>query len=167
MYVYIYIYTYEDRPTFRHGGSGAFLSSRRHPGAGPAAIGGRGAGKAGIATAEGRPAGERGYVFWPAGNTAIPVCTCREMGSCTLITRTFIRITYVYTSTYTRVCLCAYAHGEERWNWSEVATIVSGSYPTVLSQVLSLILSQVLSQLRSQRAEGRVGFDLGMATIAQ
>ena len=45
------------------------------------------------------------------------------------------------------------AHREERGNCSEVATIVSGSDPTVLSQKLSQIRSQRLSQLRSQRAE--------------
>ena len=36
---------------------------------------------------------------------------------------------------YTRVCLCASAHREERWNWSKVATMVSGYYPTVLPQI--------------------------------
>ena len=54
---------------------------------------------------------------------------------------------------YTRVIPCASAHREARWNLSEVATMVSGCDPTVLSQELSHILSQTLSQLRSQRAE--------------
>ena len=40
---------------------------------------------------------------------------------------------YIYV--HTRVCLCTSAHREERWNWSEVATIVSGYDPTVLSQI--------------------------------
>ena len=38
------------------------------------------------------------------------------------------------------------AHREERWNWSKVATMASGYYPTVLSQELSQILSQTLLQ---------------------
>ena len=54
---------------------------------------------------------------------------------------------YVYIYIYTRVCLCASAHREESWNRSKVATIVSGSDPTVLLQELSQILSQRLSQL--------------------
>ena len=41
---------------------------------------------------------------------------------------------YIYTYIYTSGCLCASAHREERWNWSKVATIISGSDPTVLSQ---------------------------------
>ena len=42
---------------------------------------------------------------------------------------------------------CASAHRETRWNWSEVATMVSGYDPKVLSQELSHILSQTLSQM--------------------
>ena len=42
---------------------------------------------------------------------------------------------------------CASAHGEARWNWSEVATMVSGYDPTILSQELSHRLSHTLSQL--------------------
>ena len=41
----------------------------------------------------------------------------------------------IYIYMYTSVCLCASAHREERWNWSKVATMVSGYYPTVLSQI--------------------------------
>ena len=52
---------------------------------------------------------------------------------------------YIYI--YTRVFPCASAHGEARWNWSEVATKVSGNDPTVLSQELSHRLSHTLSQL--------------------
>ena len=63
----------------------------------------------------------------------------------------------IYIYIYTRVFPCASAHGEASWNWSEVATMVSGCDPTVLSQelshILSQTLSQLLSQLRSQRAE--------------
>ena len=35
----------------------------------------------------------------------------------------------------TGVLPCASAHREEGWNWSKVATMVSGYYPTVLSQI--------------------------------
>ena len=49
-----------------------------------------------------------------------------------------ISILYIHT----RACLCPSAHREERWIWSEVATILSGSDPTVLSQTLSQIRSQ-------------------------
>ena len=52
---------------------------------------------------------------------------------------------YIYI--YTRVFPCASAHREARWNWSEVATMVSGYDPKVLSQELSHILSQTLSQM--------------------
>ena len=37
---------------------------------------------------------------------------------------------------YTRVFPCASAHGEARWNWSEVVTVVSGYNPAVLSHIL-------------------------------
>ena len=62
---------------------------------------------------------------------------------------------------YTRMFPCASAHRETRWNKSKLAMIVSGSDPTVLSQMLSQILSQILSQLpsqlRSQLASGKLG----------
>ena len=57
--------------------------------------------------------------------------------------RMYIRMyIYIYTNTYTRVLPCASAHRERRWIWSEVATILSGTDPTVLSQTLSQIRSQ-------------------------
>ena len=64
---------------------------------------------------------------------------------------------HIYIYICTRVCLCASAHREEGWNWSKLATTLSGSKPAVLSQTLSQIRSQILSQLRSQLAPGRHG----------
>ena len=72
---------------------------------------------------------------------------------------------YIYIYIYTRVCLCTYTHREDRRIWSEVATILSGSDPTVLSETLSpntitTYYHQILSQLRSQLAPrilGRAG----------
>ena len=58
---------------------------------------------------------------------------------------------YIYIYVYTRVFPCASAHREERWNSSEVATIVSGSDPAVRSQILSQILSQVLAKSGNYR----------------
>ena len=49
---------------------------------------------------------------------------------------------YIYIYIYTRVCLCGSAHREERWTWSEVATTLSRSDPTVLSRTLSQIRPQ-------------------------
>ena len=54
---------------------------------------------------------------------------------------------YVYIYIHTRVLPCASAHRGPEWNWSDVETIVSGTDPTVLSQILSQLLSQILSYL--------------------
>ena len=84
--------------------------------------------------------------------------TCAHACTCAYISlhMCIYTYTYVYIYIYTRVfpCAsahrevpCASAHREARWNWSEVATMVSGYDPKVLSQELSHILSQTLSQM--------------------
>ena len=61
----------------------------------------------------------------------IYIYICIHMHMCAY-THTYV---YIYIYIYTSVCLCASAHREERWNWSKVATMVSGYYPAVLSQI--------------------------------
>ena len=77
----------------------------------------------------------------------------------------------IYIYVYTRVCLCASAHRDPRWNWSKVDTIGSESDPTVLTRILSQILSQMLAQILSRFASKKKGgipenFQIPLSVIA-
>ena len=50
-------------------------------------------------------------------------------------------LVYIYIYIYTRVLPCASAHGDERWNWSEVDTMKVDTIPQYDHKMLSQILS--------------------------